>query len=137
MLPTKNVAIFKATFPDDTVWDEDGVSLVPRGENLIRSIHTVLREKGWQCSDPAQHSFYGWSFSVQTVEGRAHVIIQYVDPWLMIVTKKPSLWKRLRGIPDDRVDSSLINVLDDILTMDDQISGVEWQTRERSLEAGY
>jgi hypothetical protein len=126
----KNIAEFDVSLPDDTLWDEEGNPVVPGGRALAVRIRQALADRGWDSTDPSQHSFYGWSFQVPTPIGKAVVILQHPSPWLLIATRKPSFWKRLRGQADDIVDSKLIDALRDAIATDEHFSNVKWMSRE-------
>lgn len=119
---------FESSLPDDTAWDEQGNPVMPGGRSLLESICAQLAGKGWQCGEIRQHSFYGWSTEITTISGM-QLIIQRPDSWLLIVTRKPTLWQRIRGRVDDSVEPQLLSDLAELLEVHSGISGARWYTR--------
>jgi len=129
IMTNENFVIFDSSFPDDTVWNGDGNPETPGGRAICDFMKVELSENGWTCSETKPYCFYGWSFDVSSASGGTMVLLQYPGPWLLIVTRHPSLWKRLRGIPDDRVESRLLECVHQLLAKDSRISVVKRLSR--------
>lgn len=134
-MTNKNFVIFDSSFPDDTVWDDDDSPVTPGGRIICDFVKLELSKNGWTCSETKPYSFYGWSFDVSSTSGGMMVLLQYPGPWLLIVTRHPSLWKRLRGVPDDRVEPRLLECVHQILARDTRISAVKRLSRSDYLAA--
>jgi hypothetical protein len=61
------------------------------------------------------------------------VLLQYPGPWLLTVTRHPTLWNRLRGVPDDRVEPRLLDSIHQILAQDTRISSLRMLSRRDYL----
>lgn len=127
----KTFATFNSLLPDDTVWDDEGSVVTPGGKRILEWLSARLRALDWKCEGPKPHQFYGWVVEVATAAGTVLLIIQFPDPWLLIVTRERSFWQRVRGISDDDVDVLLLKAVEELLsTHRETVSDVKWFARE-------
>src|SRR5262249_23583336 len=87
-------ATFEADFPDGSL-EKEGNAVVPQGENIARAISESLAARGYQVSTPGQHSHYGWSIDLRGDAGYFWLLVQYPDPWLLIVHDSRMIWTRV------------------------------------------
>jgi hypothetical protein len=126
----KNLVTFEADFPDDLIRDDRGTVAVPGGRGIAASLAEELRRLGWSCSAAAQHSFYGWAFTL-TASGRDSVaILQFPGPWLLLVTRKRGFWSKLTGSVEDRADPQVLAAIEQVLSADPRFWEVAWWSRE-------
>ena len=125
----RTLATFHADFPDDSGEDDRDRRAVPPGRAIASTLANILSARGWTCSQPAQHSFYGWTFAVSSTARRSVVLIQFPGPWLLQITRAPTVLSRFMGRPDDRADPALLAAVDSILSNDKRFSSVCWWHR--------
>lgn len=90
----KNFATFGSRLPDDST-EADGEIVVPCGRGVMDLIRTAFQRSGYEASEIDLHSSYGWSFDVSGSEGRFWLMIQYPEPWLLMIQDSRSIWKRV------------------------------------------
>ena len=129
MKGVRNFAVFESGFPDDIVRDSDDRVVAPGGRNILEFVREELTGDGWSCSRLQPHSFYGWVFDVVSANGPMRVLIQYPEPYLLTITRRQSLWKRLLGKPDDRAEVGLVQRIHAILSRESRVSELKWTTR--------
>lgn len=130
----RNYATFEADVPEDAEWDESENLIVPGGRNLMTAFAEQLQRKGWRCSAPEQHSFYGWTFEVATPSGTVEVLIQFPEPWLLLLVRPQTFFQKLLGRLDHRVEESLLEAVHEILATDPRISNLRWWSHEDYAE---
>jgi hypothetical protein len=57
-------------------------------------IRAAFRRSGYKASEIDQHSSYGWSFDATGSEGCFWLLIQYPEPWLLVIQDSRAFWKR-------------------------------------------
>lgn len=104
MIP--NFATFRSSLPDDSI-EADGEIVVPCGRGLMDLIRTAFQRSGFEASEIDQHSHYGWSFDASGAEGRFWLMIQYPEPWLLMIQDSRAIWKRAFQVRQPMSDSSV------------------------------
>ena len=95
---------------------------------VLEPLREQLMAAGRSASTVDDHSHYGVAFSVDDgVGGRVYVLLQYVDPWLLTLTRQLRLRDRLRRAKEDEVDAALVNAVDAALKAVG-VSSVRWFT---------
>ena len=89
----QNFATFRSSLPDDSI-EADGEIVVPCGRGLMDLIRTAFQRSGFDASEIDQHSHYGWSFDASGAEGHFWLMIQYPEPWLLMIQDSRAIWKR-------------------------------------------
>jgi hypothetical protein len=125
----KNFVTFDANFQDDSEWSETGDPIVPRGRAVVGAIASGMSSQTLCCSNPEQRSFYGWAFHVE-VGARFQCVVQYVEPWLLICDRVPTIADRLFGRKHESDHRRVLEALGVALTRDPRFSSVKWFTRE-------
>ncbi len=125
----RTFATFSSTQPDDTGYDDAGHVAVPGGQSILAALREGMASKGWNCTMPEQHSFYGWEFTISSSSGTIMILLQYPGPWLLLVTNQPSFWAQLWGRVDDNVDPHVVTDVHGVLSADPGISGLVWYSR--------
>lgn len=102
----KSYITFEADYPDEAVWDNNGIMIVPDGRSVVAAIASILKENGYRTSDIFQHSFYGWAVDVNGPEGNFWCMAQNGEPWLLLIVKgKRSIWSWLWGLQSKKNDN--------------------------------
>jgi len=100
----RNHVTFEANLPDDSEEDDRGNVTVPAGRSIASVLVRALESQGLDCSAPEQHSHYGWSFEIRINGSRVWCVLQYAEPWLLMVRTHSSLTEpertALRSIHD-------------------------------------
>lgn len=119
----RSFATFKSGLPDDTEFTPSGDVEKPGGQSLARLIAARLAELGLVVSDPVQHSFYGWAFTVGE-GGRHYIIIQFASPWLLQACVQSD-----ERNASDRELSDLLQKLHSIISSDGRFANSRWFTK--------
>lgn len=116
---------FEAALHDPMAEMESDLGGPPPGRTLISALRERMTARGFLRTEPKQHEFYGWMF----VTGTPMLVLQHPGPWLVLATRKPSLWQRLWGHLDDSVDRALLEALNDSLLDGVASTPPRWHTR--------
>lgn len=122
----KNYLQFMADFPEDASWDNRGNLLVPGGLGVCLFLVSGLRGLAVDCSDPKQHSFYGWSFTARAGVGGAWVLLQGGLPWLLICEPRRRLLSGVFGQTTELGCEKLLQTVDEIVRSDSRITEKAW-----------
>ena len=127
----RNFATFTSSLPDDSV-EEEGEVVVPCGRSLMDLIRTAFRHFGYGVTEIEQHSSYGWFFDATGAEGRFWLMIQYPDPWLLMIQDSRPAWKRTFSGKADF--ERFINWSHAIVQSVSEISELRWVTEREWQE---
>jgi hypothetical protein len=126
---TKNYAMFKSSFPDDSVENDAGDVIIPAGLNLATAIAAMIPT----ATAPYQHSFYGWKVDFFSPSGRkAWALLQQPGPWLLIVEAKVGWFESRNKKAEAYADAVTLCQL--AISLIDGITEVLWLTRDESLQ---
>ena len=89
----QHFATFKSSLPDDSI-EAEGEIVVPCGHELMDLIRTAFQRSGYEATEIDQHSSYGWAFDATGSEGCFWLMIQYPEPWLLMIQDSRPIWKR-------------------------------------------
>ncbi len=126
----KSYVTFDADFPDDAIENEQGDVEIPPGENIMSHLANRFRERNFQVSDPKQHSYYGWCFTVQYKEAEIWLLIHPPGHWLLLSQVDKTITQTILLKNLDHLHHELLQVLKEILSVDNKIEKVEWYTRK-------
>ncbi len=76
---------FTSNYPDDAEFTVEGDIGQPGGSNILEAYRGWLRGKQVKSSSIDQHSHYGMCIDVIIDDGTVWEMIQFPDPWLMIL----------------------------------------------------
>ena len=76
---------FTSEYPDDAELTAEGDIGQPGGSNILEAYRGWLGDKGFSSSPIDQHSHYGMCIDVTIDDGTVWEMIQFPDPWLMIL----------------------------------------------------
>jgi len=76
---------FTSEYPDDAEFTVEGDIGQPGGSNILEAYRAWLRRKQIKSSSVDQHSHYGMCIDVTIDDGTVWEMIQFPDPWLMIL----------------------------------------------------
>jgi hypothetical protein len=126
----RNLATFEADFEDDAVLDSKQNIVSPAGQNIAMAIASHLSTLGYECSEPEQHSFYGWCFDVCWERERFWLLLQGGDPWLLICERNPTILQRLFRRRDEGCFNSFLLAVDTALKADTRFTDIRWFSRD-------
>lgn len=121
---------FSAAFEDDAVYASELEIIAPAGKNVATAIGQGLVGLGYSCSQPTQHSYYGWSFNVRIVRQCFWLLLQGGDPWLLICHQERTFFERLLRKFDYAIMRSFLTDVNNILNDDERFTKVQWWSRE-------
>ena len=89
----------------------------------------IFSGRDLKISEVWQRDYYGWEFSVKDGGLTAWLILQFVDPWLLLIENNTSIIQRVFGskIPDY---SSLLDMLIESLGQDARFHKIQQLTEE-------
>jgi hypothetical protein len=124
---------FESSLPSDAVFAESGDVDVSPGRNICEKLIADIRCEGIVVSEPVQREFYGWEFTVQLEENIVWILLQWVEPWLLIIENRgdKSGWFRKAREPSDHS----LTFINDVLNKAGVFSGILWFARSE-FEAG-
>jgi hypothetical protein len=121
---------FRADFPDESQWTENGSPLVPDGRSIAGTIASALRGAGFRVSEPKQRLFYGWTFEILFPKRTEWCLLQGGDPWLLMVEERSSGWPRLFGARISSDQDRVLVMIDEFVKEDRRFSSVQWFTKQ-------
>jgi hypothetical protein len=89
---------------EDNFHDLARAIVEPLRENLLATCH--------RASPVENHSDYGLTFDLDTAGGRVQVLLQWVDPWLLTLSRHLSLRDRFRRVNATEVESTVVAAVD-------------------------
>lgn len=128
----RNFATFQSSLPDDTI-EAEGDIVVPGGRRLMDLIRSAFQRSGYKATEVDQHSSYGWFFHATGAEGCFWLMIQYPEPWLLMIQDSRWVWKRVFAGKADFV--RFIERSRAILPSVSEINDLQWFTEREWLEA--
>jgi hypothetical protein len=126
-------AAFESDWADDSV-EVKGDIVVPAGQNMMRAMRDELAKRKYQVSNFDQHSFYGWSFDLNSKQGDFWLLLQCPGPWLLTAHDSRMIWTRFLHGPAGF--AGLIDHCRESLESIPQIGSIQWMTREE-YEAAF
>lgn len=127
----RNFATFRSSLPDDSI-EADGEIVVPCGRGLMDLIRTAFQHSGYEASEVDQHSHYGWSFDASGSEGCFWLMIQYPEPWLLMIQDSRAIWKR--AFSGKAAFERFISGSHSIVQSVSEISDLRWVTQHEWQE---
>jgi hypothetical protein len=121
---------FAASFPDDGVFDAAGNPQVPGGKNVSDAIVGLLRDRGAEVTEPVQHSFYGWQFTLNA-DGDAFVfLLQHPETWLLFSRRVESLLNKFRSERSEQTHRRVLEQVSTLLSQDGRFRRQSWFTKD-------
>jgi len=121
---------FMADFDDDAEWSENDDLIKPGGYNILLNIIESLNSRGFELTEPIQHSHYGWETDI-TVDGATiWMLIQFVDPWLITTEPIRGIKDRIIGKKYEKQHASLLAHLDETLKSNEKFKDIRWLTED-------
>jgi hypothetical protein len=132
----RTIVSFEAQYPADDDWDEDGGLLVPGGKGVLSHIRTALEAKGIVCSEPEQHSYFGWAMEAPYRGIHIWCLLQFADPWVLVMEVRWSLTDWLFRRKHESEHLEFLRAVHEILTSNQHFSSIRWFTKEEHV-AGH
>jgi hypothetical protein len=127
----RNFATFGSNLPDDSI-ESEGEIVVPCGRGLMELIRSAFQLSRYEVTEIDQHSFYGWSFDATGAEGTFWLMIQYPEPWLLMIQDSRPIWRRAFAGKADF--EQFINRSHAIMQSVSEISDLRWVTEREWQE---
>lgn len=125
----RTFVLFEASFPDDSELESERHPETPGGRNVAESLVLGLKNRGYRCSEPKQHSFYGWSFDVDCNGITVWCLLQFPGPWLLLSETRSPLFARLIGQRTHEAHIAVLKALSEAIKGDCRFSSVKWLTK--------
>jgi hypothetical protein len=145
IFPTMNLKsflTFEANLSADEQWDEDENLIVPGGRLVSEAICEAVRNMGMRASTPEQHSFYSWSFDIQSGRCRVWCVLQGGKPWLLQTEPRRSVFDVPSCKRFEAEHRAVLDSLNSILSTDPRFSDAnsftkdEYECHARSQKLG-
>jgi hypothetical protein len=121
---------FEGDFPDDGEWDESGHVVRPRGRAISEFLQNSLRSISTHIVRLANHEDFEWEFGCSIGRTRVWVLLQFAEPWLVIVHLQPWILNPLRGRKGPEVLKAVCRTIDQAMRGDPRFRKVQWFTGE-------
>jgi len=125
----KGFVTFSSTIQDDSV-ECKGDIVVPGGRSVAEIIQRGLMSRGYRCDEVEQRSHYGWEFEVHDADAQFDVVLQWVEPWLVILEPSATFWRRLLRRSSEEGYRRCVDSLVDVLRDDGRFGDLQLFTRE-------
>lgn len=119
---------FYSSIPDDSVWEADDRLLIPGGKAILTGIRTHLVDAGYYCDTAMQESYYGWTLDAKKNNKCSRLLLQNLNPWLLIIYPRKSVIERIIGY-DYTVYNELRNIVHAYLSSVTLYSRILWFTK--------
>lgn len=116
---------FKADFPDDTVYSEDGDEVEFAGKAVARAVAQMLTARGYRVDEPENEAESGWSLNVYRGKQRYWVQVTFIDDY--ILQTSDATW---RLFPDRTGYVALLHDLEAGLKSDRRFSDLRWWAKD-------
>jgi len=116
----ENVA-FLADFPDDTVYGEDGDEAQFAGENVAKTLVSMLTAHGYDVGTPENCYELGWEFEVR--RGKSVFAIRLTKIAEFVLVARDRTW---RLWPDHKPYVAFLQDLHSVLSGDVRFSRIWW-----------
>ena len=112
---------FKADFPDDTVYDQDGNEVQFAGQNVAEAVAKTLTAYGYSMEEPESWDENGWSLNAHWKGRRFWMLVTAIDDF--ILQTKNMTW---RLWPDRAAFVEFLLHLQAGLNADPRFSQLRW-----------
>ncbi len=99
------------------------------GHAIASFIANALLAHGMQCTDPDQHSFYGWAFEANDDGAAIWCLLQSPGPWLLITECRSAIVARLLNHGQRSKHECVIRCILDAMEADRRFSSIQVFTR--------
>lgn len=125
MVKLKPNVWFKAAFPDDTVYAEDGDEVQFAGQAVARTIAELLRARGYRVDEPENGYENGWSFDARRQRQRFWMQVTFIDGY--ILQSRDMTW---RLWPSQAEFIAFLTDLEAALKSDPRFSELRWWAKD-------
>ena len=116
---------FKADFPNDAVYDEDGNEVQFAGQAVAQAVANLLRARGYRVSEPENGYENGWSLNAHTQGQRFWMQVTFIDDY--ILQTQDMTW---RLWPNQAGYIALLTALDASLKSDPRFTDLRWWVKD-------
>lgn len=116
---------FKADFPDDTVYGEDGNETAFAGRAVAQAIGEMLSARGYRVEDPENEQESGWSLNVHREGQRFWMQVTFIEDY--ILQTKDMTW---RLWPSRGAFVEFLTDLQGALEADPRFHDLRWWTKD-------
>ena len=127
---------FEADFPDDAEFVESRDIKRPGGLGIARVLCRMFQGRGFEVSEPEQHSFYGWAFVVSEEDLAVWFLLQFPGPWLLLSQVRTSLVRRFFSSRSVSRHRRILEILNDSLAHDNRFREIKWFSKKQFEEGG-
>lgn len=116
---------FKADFPDDALYAEDGNELQFAGQAVVQSVAEMLRARGYRVDEPENEHENGWSLNAYRQGQRFWIQVTFIDDY--ILQSKDMTW---RLWPNRAAFIAFLCDLEASLKSDPRFSNLRWWVKD-------
>jgi hypothetical protein len=129
-MSTRLFVTFESDLPNDEQWDDRERLEVPVGRSVLSLVRSLLTANGARCAEVIQHSFYGWRFVLDYQGQLIALIIQFADPWLIIVEPIRSFWLWVLGSSRRSKVTKFLGMFHELLKSNGHFANVRWHSKK-------
>jgi hypothetical protein len=123
----RNYVTFAHPSIEEDKCDSHG-ELLPRGSEILAAVRDKMGERGSLVTEIEEHDGYGWCFYTEVDGTRVWSMLQFCEPWLLIV-EVPLRWlQRLKGKRVDELQERVCRDIHEVLKAMPQARNVQWFT---------
>lgn len=116
---------FKADFPDDTIYAEDGNEIQFAGQAVARAVAELLRARGYRVDEPENEYENGWTLNAYGQGQRFWMQVTFIDDYIL---QTKDMTRRLW--PSQAPLIAFLRHLESSLKSDPRFSNLRWWAKD-------
>ena len=131
-MSVRDIAEFRADFPDDSIEDEGGFVRYP-GLSVAEAIAQVFRDMGFHVPAPESEMELGWVLDVHVGKRRYWFRLTDVGDYIILISRDMT---RYEPTPGDIGHEDLLGRIDTAIKADGRFSNIAWYTEAEYQRLG-
>ena len=131
-MSVRDIAEFRADFPDDSIEDEGGFVRYP-GLSVAEAIAQVFRDMGFHVPAPESEMELGWVLNVHVGKRRYWFRLTDVGDYIILISRDMT---RYEPTPGDIGHEDLLGRIDTAIKADGRFSNIAWYTEAEYQRLG-
>lgn len=131
-MSVRDIAEFRADFPDDSIEDEGGVVRYP-GLSVAEAVARMFRDMGFHAPTPESEMELGWVLDVHVGKRRYWFRLTDVGDHIILISRDMT---RYEPTPGDIGHEDLLGRIDTAMKADGRFSNIAWYTEAEYQRVG-
>lgn len=119
---------FESDFHDDGEWDDGGNVVSPPGLAITKFVRDSFNSESIKAGEPENYEDFGWEFGCSVGRARVWVLLQFAEPWLIIVHLQSWIFNLMRGGSGTDALQQVCRTIDQTLKHDPRCRDIQWFT---------